>query len=668
MKKRIFALLLTLVLVTSSFVMVVGAEASAPNLDIEYCNLSFRDSVCIKYAVRENEADVKILIWTAPEAEYALGTEDAEITTYYTENIDGEPYMIFDYTELTAKQMADVVYARAYAKVGGVEYYGAVNKYSILQYAYNKLGKTTSGSTDDALKELLTNMLMQGASAQRYFDYKEDRLATSDWYQVRLTAGVLEDGCTDGLYLPGDKVRITAPETDATGAAFTKWIDRRGNEISTAATCELTVGHKNEIYMPVYAGAPSDACSLFGHLVVTDEAVQATCTTSGLTEGSHCDVCGKLFVEQEVIEASHNYIDNVCSKCGFNCVTQGFIFALSNDGESYYINGYEGTDKDIVIPAMYNEKPVIGIADRMFSRCDFVESITISEGIKTIGFASFSDCISLKSITIPDSIISIDYAAFSGCTSLTTIVIGSGLEELGNTAFYDCPSVTSVCVSAQNKTFDSRDNCNAIIQTSTNKLVKGFENSSIPDTVEIIGDSAFLRCKMTSIEIPASVTRIDFQAFVDCDELRTVYYGGTKRQWGEIDINNGFGANSWLLDAVLVCTGIDDNGFICESLGSGFSIIVGMQPMVLSIPDKSPDGETIIRIYEFVFDSLKNIIVEIPSTIKEIDVFAFFNCEIVEIRYAGTIDEWNNISKNDGGWNYNSSGFNVICTDGVIEY
>lgn len=252
MKKRLIALLLTLVLVTGSFVMVAGAQDPAPALDIEYCNLSFRDSVCIKYAVRESDADVKILIWTAPEAAYTIGTEDAEITKYYTENIGGASYMIFDYTELTAKQMVDVVYARAYAKVGGVEYYGAVNKYSILQYAYNKLGKTATASSDADLKEMLANMLVYGASAQKYFDYKEDRLATADWYQVKLTAGALEDGSSHGLYLAGDKVTLTAPATDADGATFSYWVDAAGNKVATTATFELTVGSKNAVYTPVY--------------------------------------------------------------------------------------------------------------------------------------------------------------------------------------------------------------------------------------------------------------------------------------------------------------------------------------------------------------------------------------------------------------------------------
>ena len=256
MKKRIIALALTFALVIgalSTFVIMTGATSPTPELSIAYCNLSFRDSVCIKYAVKSNVSDVKILIWTAPETEYTVGTHDDEITEYYIEDIDGVSHMIFDYTELTAKQMTDVVYACAYSQVDGVDYYSEVNKYSILQYAYNKLGKTATASDDAELKEMLTHMLAYGAAAQKYLDdYKVDRLATAEWYQVKVTAGVLDDGCTHGLYLPGDKVTMTAPAIDENGATFAYWADSEGNKVAKTATFELTVGNANEVYSPVY--------------------------------------------------------------------------------------------------------------------------------------------------------------------------------------------------------------------------------------------------------------------------------------------------------------------------------------------------------------------------------------------------------------------------------
>ena len=222
--------------------------------------------------------------------------------------------MIFDYTELAAKQMTDVVYARAYTQVDGVDYYSDVNKYSILQYAYSKLGKTGTASTNAELKDMLSSMLTYGASAQKYFDHKENRLATADWYQVKVTAGALGDGCVQGLYLAGDKVTLTAPEENAEGLEFAYWKDSAGNKVSVSVNFELTVGSKNDTYTPVYEHTP-----------VVDPAVAPTCTETGLTEGSHCGTCGITLVAQESVSALghaegdaviENYVAPDCETAG----------------------------------------------------------------------------------------------------------------------------------------------------------------------------------------------------------------------------------------------------------------------------------------------------------------------------------------------------------------
>ncbi len=254
MKKRVLALLVAVLTLVSSyavFTVVTGASSPAPELNLDYANLSFSDSVYIMYALDTNVADAKLLVWTSPEAEYVIGTQDSQLTPY-DGIVEGESYKIFNYPIL-AKQMADVIYVRAYARVDNVDYYSDVVKYSALQYAYNKLGKTAAGTDDAELKTLLTKMLDYGAAAQLYFDdYKADRLANANWYQVVLTAGVLDDGFAHGLYLPGDKVTLTAPATDANGTAFGYWADSTGASVATTAVCEITVGSKNETYTPVY--------------------------------------------------------------------------------------------------------------------------------------------------------------------------------------------------------------------------------------------------------------------------------------------------------------------------------------------------------------------------------------------------------------------------------
>ena len=152
MKKSLITLITVIVLAVcalSVLTVSAGAEATEPELSIKYCNLSFRDSICIKYAVEANVSDVQLLIWTSPESEYVIGTQDDVIADHHNETINGVSYTVFDYTKIVAKKMTDVVYARAYVRVNGVDYYSKAEKYSVLQYAYNKLGKTATASTNE---------------------------------------------------------------------------------------------------------------------------------------------------------------------------------------------------------------------------------------------------------------------------------------------------------------------------------------------------------------------------------------------------------------------------------------------------------------------------------------------------------------------------------------
>ena len=129
----------------------------------------------------------------------------------------------------------------------------------------------------------------------------------------------------------------------------------------------------------------------------------------------------------------------------------------------------------------------------------------------------------MTSIQIPNSVTSIGEQAFACCTKLTSIEICNSVTSIGNWAFGYCESLTSIVVDASNTKYDSRNGCNAIIETASNTLIAGCQNTIIPNNVTSIGDDAFDGCtSLTSIEIPNSVTSIGGNAFYDCTSLTKI--------------------------------------------------------------------------------------------------------------------------------------------------
>ena len=115
---------------------------------------------------------------------------------------------------------------------------------------------------------------------------------------------------------------------------------------------------------------------------------------------------------------------------------------------------------------------------------------------------------------------SISDDTFYNYAALTSVTIPNSVSGIGNYVFSGCDELTSIKVDLNNTVYDSRDNCNAIIETSTNTLIAGCNNSFIPNSVIIIGEGAFMRCThLTYIEIPESVTSIDNTAFFGCTGL-----------------------------------------------------------------------------------------------------------------------------------------------------
>ena len=186
------------------------------------------------------------------------------------------------------------------------------------------------------------------------------------------------------------------------------------------------------------------------------------------------------------------------------------------------------------------------IGDNAFYSCIGLTSISIPDGVTSIGYGSFWGCMGLTSVIIPNSVTSIGEYAFGSCNGLTAISIPNSVTTIGDYAFFGCSALSSIIIPSSvvsigprtfnycsgltaiqvengNTMYDSREDCNAIIETTSNTLLCGCQNTTIPNSVVKIGECAFWGCfGLTSITIPSSVTNIGLCAFNLCTELTSV--------------------------------------------------------------------------------------------------------------------------------------------------
>ena len=233
--------------------------------------------------------------------------------------------------------------------------------------------------------------------------------------------------------------------------------------------------------------------------------------------------------------------------------------------------------KSVTLP-----ETITSIGSSAFAYCENLESIDLPEKLTSISSSAFSECRSLKNISFPSGLESLG-SAFEGCTSLTSVYIPASVTSISSGIFNNCSGLTSITVDPDNANYDSRENCNAIINSSTNTLLASCKNTVIPDSVEAIGAYSFTNCpyeklvlptgvksigstafaeslfteatlpkgitsikdwtfagcrNLATIEIPKTVTSIQEYAFYDCSNLKTIRFGGSEEEWKSIKVGS----------------------------------------------------------------------------------------------------------------------------------
>jgi len=174
-----------------------------------------------------------------------------------------------------------------------------------------------------------------------------------------------------------------------------------------------------------------------------------------------------------------------------------------------------------------------------FEGCESLTDITIPEGITKLSEGLFRGCTGLKNINIPESVTTIDALVFDHCKGMESIYIPKNVKNInidytdeddnGNEnsyiigVFYGCDKLKSIKVDVTNPYYDSRNDCNAIINKKDDILIAGCMDSVVVDGIKEIGDCAFDGCAgLTAIELPESVKLVGQYAFDDCIALKEI--------------------------------------------------------------------------------------------------------------------------------------------------
>ncbi len=373
----------------------------------------------------------------------------------------------------------------------------------------------------------------------------------------------------------------------------------------------------------------------------------------------------------------------------------GVAYELINDGAAYEVVGFGGDETEVVIPATYNDLPVVSIGANAFFACDTLVSVEIPDSITTIKEYAFHTCTSLTEITVgegnanyksvdgnlyskdgtkliqyavgktateftvPDGVTAIEKSACYSCDNLISVEIPDSITTIKERAFYACKKMESI-------TFGESSQLTTIEQDAFR--LSGLTRIDIPDSVKVIGLGAFNDCeKLAEVNFgdDTQLTSIRRGTFDNCFALEyNVHEGG--RYFGN-------DTNPYLVLMEVWYWQNDDTTYTVPDstkvvAGYAFqycdftTVIFGENSQVTTIGLYAfqhcstltsvifGKNSQLTSIGAYAFEGSENLTsIVIPKTVKNVAYAIFKDCTKLEAVYClGTVADWTHINNSEG--------------------